>query len=213
MAKKIFIPLGFEIGSAVAAISERGLKSRDKIIFIVSPKKTERSEKAKDDIISFLNMIKMRGVKVKVKFLEIDEHNPSTSLKILINEMLSSKDEIYIDIAGGLRIHGILLILASIFLSYKIKDICVTAESTGSRIHLEIPKINIKLSKVSRKILQILLQKKSLTLESFTYYLNKSKSTLSKQLNALEKMGLIKKICKKPAKYEITSIGKILLCL
>ncbi|MHA1606994.1 MAG: CRISPR-associated CARF protein Csa3 [Candidatus Freyarchaeota archaeon] len=210
--KILYISLGFDITGFLSSILDRHFTNGDSVVLIIPKNRSERNEEAIKQIELLLTQLQLKGLKISMETLELDEENPEESLKKLIAHIKKQNGTVYLDAVGGLRIFCVLMAIAGILIPNKKIQISSIAENMGKRI--DIPKFKIKaISAVSPIRLKILkaIKDKPKKLEEIEEIFKKDKSTISRHLNTLEDNKLIQKTSLKPSEYKITPIGEIIL--
>lgn len=215
--KTLVAVLGFEESIIISSVLRHKLDPGDRLVILTSrDKEDERAESAKMRLRSFVQQVGMGKPWLELSILALSEHNAEeTILEILsfLKKEVNKNREILIEVSGGLRILGLTLILASLFINNKIKGIYVVTEHTKKLI--KIPDISTKphLSKTLQKLMLSIFKLKEATLEKIASALDKDLSTVSRQTTKLEQLGLIKRKSSRPAHFTPTFLGKVFVLL
>lgn len=210
--KRLYISLGFDVTNLLSGLLDRGFSNGDSLVLIVPKNRSERNEEAIKRIELLLSELGMRGCRISMDILELDEHSPLEALKVLISHIKEWDGDTYLDAVGGLRVLCVIMTIASILMPKKNVYLTSIAENSGKRV--EIPQISLpSLISLSRAKLDVLkaVKRGNGNMEGLGKLLNKDKGTVSRHLMSLEEMGLIERIHMKPAEYVISGLGDIIL--
>ncbi|ARM76980.1 CRISPR-associated CARF protein Csa3 [Acidianus manzaensis] len=210
--KVLVLSLGFTVEYLVRIISTRGTSDVEKIIIFTSFGEDPLSRKRAEDTINYAkDYLSKAGLNYEIKALDISKSFLNVVLQIA--ETLKKYNEMEIYILGGMRLFALSLYyygLVAKSLNKNVKVILYTEDmSLIGELPLTIPE---KLKDEEIKILKVIENQKSL--KDIAKSLNKSISTISKQMDSLEENKLVE--CQKIGNLKqckITELGKILLQL
>lgn len=208
----IVFNIGFSSEYVIKTITYRGVQGVDKILLVTGMPKDELSKKRNNDaittIVNYLNTVGINNVKV----LRVELNTSFENILLQLSEELGKiDDDIEFYLIGGMRILLLALYYTAQILS-KVRKVKVIAFDESMQISYElplsIPKIPITASQI--ELLKTLSKRQSIS--EISEKLNKSESTILKQIESLE--GLVD--CKKRGKVrecETTIMGKVVLNL
>lgn len=208
----IVFNIGFSSEYVIKTITYRGVQGVDKILLVTGVPKDELSKKRNNDAITtIVNYLGTVGIK-NVKVLSVELNTSFENILLQLSEELGKiDDDIEFYLIGGMRILLLALYYTAQILS-KVRKVKVIAFDESMQISYElplsIPKIPITASQI--ELLKTLSKRQSIL--EISEKLNKSESTILKQIESLE--GLVD--CKKRGKVrecEITIMGKVVLNL
>ncbi|BCS94302.1 CRISPR-associated CARF protein Csa3 [Metallosphaera javensis (ex Sakai et al. 2022)] len=210
--KVLVLSLGFTVEYLVRIISTRGTSDINKIIIFTSFGEDPLSRKRSEDTINYAkDYLTKAGLEYEIKALDISKSFLNVVLQIA--EVLRKYNEMEIYILGGMRLFALSLYYYGLIaknLNKNVKVVLYTEDMTlKGELPLTIPK---SLKEEEIKILKNLNDKK--TIKDLAELLQKSVSTISKQIDSLEENNLVQ--CKRIGNSKectITELGKILLQL
>jgi CRISPR locus-related DNA-binding protein len=209
--KRLYVSLGFDVTNLLGSLLDRRFGNGDSLVLVVPKNRSERNEEAIRRVELLLSELSSRGCKIEMEVLELDEHKPMDSLRILVTHIKNWDGEVYLDAIGGLRVFCVVMAIAASLVPKKDVHITSIAENSGRRVG--IPRVSLALlASITGAKLDVLraIKRGFGTMNELERCLNKDKSTLSRHLASLEDMGLIEKVTsKKPVKYEVTEVGEI----
>jgi CRISPR locus-related DNA-binding protein len=210
MSKRIYINFGFDISGVVSSISSLGIDSNDEVIIIVPMTKNERSEHARAQLKDFFNTLIQKGIDFKYRYLEVNETDITNTIKNIINDTKNWNNDIYFEATGGVRSIIVAMVIAATILGNKVKSLYTIAETKGKRVKAYIPPLFPPI--IDHKDQKILkhIGNKTVLLEDITKELKIPKSTLSRRLRKLQKMGIVERIGLKPASFKTTLLCELL---
>jgi len=210
--KRLYVSLGFDVTNLLGSLLDRGFGSGDSLVLIVPKNRSERNREAIRKVELLLSELGSRGYRIDMTTLELDEHNPLESLKTLIQHIKEWDGETYLDAVGGLRVLCVIMAIAALLVPKKNVYLTSVAENSGKRV--DIPQISLSLlSSLTGANVDVLraIKKGYITMEKLEKVLNKDRSTLSRHLTSLEEIGLIERVCSRPAEYRLTDAGEVVL--
>jgi CRISPR-associated protein Csa3 len=201
----LVMTLGFDEKFALRAIFRRGLRSGDRVIFIVPEDEDPRAEKA---FLTIQQIIFRSIPEVSVERFRIPVKDfpkaVSLTRKLALN-LLRSGEKVILNLSGGQRI-TILEVLAG-FLSCDAGDVEVEIESEDSSTLATFPLImmtNIELDHGDVNILKILAQAPR-RFNEIQSAAGISKSSTWRRLKRLIDLGFVEKV---DSKYKLTELGQ-----
>jgi len=215
--KTLIAVLGFEESIIIGAVLRHKLDPGDRLVILTSrDKEDERAISAKTQLKSFVQQVGMGKPWLELSIIPLSEHDvEETILEILslLNKEVKENREIIVEVSGGLRVLGLALTLAALFISEKVKGIYLVTEHTKKLI--KIPEIRIKphLSTTLQEIMLTIFSLKEASLEKISSVLDKDLSTVSRQTMKLEQLGLINRESSRPAQFTSTFLGKVFIVL
>ena len=209
--KRLYISLGFDVTNLLGSLFDRGFGSGDSLVLIIPKNRSERNEEAIKGVELLLSELRSRGCKIDMEILELDEHMPLESLRLLITHIKEWDGEVYLDAVGGLRVLCVIMTIATLLVPKRDVHLTSIAENSGRRVG--IPRMSLSLLVyLTRAKLDVLVAIDGCGyIEELEKALGKNKSTLSRHLTSLEGMGLIEKIQHRPAEYRITGLGELVV--
>jgi CRISPR-associated protein Csa3 len=201
----LVMTLGFDEKFALRAIFRRGLRSGDRVIFVVPEDEDPRADRA----FSTIQQIVFRSVpEVSVERFRIpvrDFPKAVSLIRRLALSLLRSGEKVVLNLSGGQRI-AILEVLAG-FLSCGAGEVEVEVESEDSSTLATFPLImmtNIGLDHEDVNILKILTQAPR-RFNEIQSAAGISKSSTWRRLKKLMDLGLVEKV---DNKYKLTELGQ-----
>lgn len=209
--KTIIFSLGFDISGVVSALTTMPLESGDKLIFVIPRRDTERARRARRELEEFLKMLATRGLNLVYTYLRVNEEDVQEALSSIMYTILSEEGEVYLEATGGLRSIVVALTLAAVVLRERIAALHTIAESSGKRVPVPIPPpAPLDLDPVDREIIRLAESAGGeVTAPYLEIELEISKSTATRRLRSLSEKGLLVKVSKRPARYRLTPLGRL----
>ena len=111
--KRLYISLGFDVTNLLGCLLDRRFSNGDSLVLVVPKNRSERNEEAIKKVELLLSELGLRGCKIDMEILELDEHKPLESLSILITHIKGWDGEVYLDAVGGLRVFCVIMAIAT----------------------------------------------------------------------------------------------------
>lgn len=208
MKTTLIATLGFDEKFCYRAILRHGIKEGDEIILITA-EIVEKVEKAYEWIKRLIQS--SYSDKVAVHLVEIDIKNLIEAMKSVAKILERCEGNVVMNLSGGMRALGAIALLACI-MNPKAR---IEIETEDFSNLLEIPSNLLSLVKsgVSESHMEILMAiKKGLkTVHEIARSLGKDESTIRRQTQELEKVGLIAVEKRKPLVVNLTDLAKLFL--
>ena len=215
MKSAYVITLGFDERFAIKTLLKHHVSESDKILLIVAGS-DPRTAKA---IETLSNILRQFSEKIEITKIELHpERDFEGSLMRMIKILKKLQNlNIVVNISGGMRILGYIVLLACTILvthgvlskvSFEIYPESLQGEVTFSGDLLRLAAI--KLTKEKVRLLKEIASGKTYV-EELAKALDKDETTIRRHLLGLEAQGLIRALKRKPLKVEITRLGRLLL--
>jgi len=212
MSKTLLMPIGYEIGGILRALSDHQLQSKDKFIFVIPATETDRTRMMKAQVEQALSVLASRGIKLGYEFVTVDENDFAKTFSALVDRIVAERGrEVVVEIAGGLRIIGLALLLAASALPNRVQHVYAIAESSSRRVAIPLPPSRVKMSP-SNIVLVKELGRGVNTMDQLSRTLAKDKSTLNRQIRRLVDDGFIEQQREgRTIRYSLTLFGSAYL--
>ncbi|QGA53996.1 CRISPR locus-related DNA-binding protein [Sulfolobus sp. E5-1-F] len=203
--------LGFTSEYIIRNITERGRSDIDEVVlfgvFNIDDYRRKQAESALEDVKKFLNIIN-----VKYKWKYVDINRDFADILYEIANVLSGKKSLEFYLIGGMRIINFALyyyaMLAKVF-GVNVRVFSYTEDmSKKYELPVEIPR---RLTDSEFEILKLFKFEDSIEISKIADKLQKTLSTVSKQVSQMEQEGFLECTKTRPKTCKKTSFGRIAL--
>lgn len=157
-------------------------------------------------------MLRQRGIEFDYRYFEVDESDTIKVIEAILDDVEGWGGEVYFEAVGGVRSIVTSMVVAAFLLGEKVKEIYTIAETKGKRVKVYVPPLWMPpLDLKDKRTLKYILEHSGAGLGDIADNIGIPKSTLSRRLRDLEKAGLVKRVKTKPAEYNITLLGRLIL--
>jgi len=192
MNKTLLVPMGYDTGSILRALSDHQLQSGDKFVFIIPSTETDRTKVMKSEVERAFLVLASRGIVLGCEFVIVDENDFTKTFSALVHKIVAEEgQQIIVEIAGGLRVICLALLLATVMLPNRVQQAYAIAESSSRRIAIPLPASGAKMSFSSTTLIRE-LGRGPKTMDQLSRTLAKDKSTLNRQIRHLVDDGMVK---------------------
>jgi CRISPR locus-related DNA-binding protein len=206
--KTFVFTLGFDVTGVVTRLSEAGLEGSEDLVFITIKNDSPRAATSKASLIGHIQILNSRGMRLTHEFVEVEARDSGEDLEA-IYDSLSKKQNIVIELTGGMRYIVLLSYMVAQMLGEKVIEVSTRLETDGSRMNLPLLRL-AKLTHKDAKILEDTIIPK--TQKELAQIHGKKLSNISRSLKSLEQRGLVSRISNhKPILYKTTHLGDIYL--
>ncbi len=176
--------------------------SADRLILLIDKKPDDKQKKSVDLIKKSLGSV------LEIKTIGIDVYDIVAIAKksIEIIDLLSDKDEIYIDITSGRKTQAFGLLFGSYARSDRIKKIMYVKEEDKKIITL--PKLSYSLTSGQKRIVEYISKNNIESMTDFSEEVNVSRGMLYKHIKELKDMDIIEET---PEGIQLTDYGRIVV--
>ena len=222
--RKLFIlTLGFEEKFAVRMITRHGLDEGDSLIAITGPR-VEKVERTIVYLHEFISKYYSGDVHFSVREISPQDGFDEMVLEV-VNILLDEGkkyDRVIVNLSGGMRVICLATFMASLLVAPLLsKKLQVELETEDSSAFVIIPSgllnlprslSEIRLEETVFRILQLLMNKEY-TAAELAKTIGKDVTTIRRHLAKLRESGLIVSNGARPAKYRLTSQGRLVVYL
>ncbi len=196
---KVLIATLYIFEPIVAAVTKI---SAERLILLIDKEPDEKQSKSLEIVKQTLGSV------IEIKTIKTDVYDivevAREAVKII--DLLSDKDEIYIDITAGRKTKSLGLLFGSYARSSRIKKIMYIKEENKQIVYL--PRLSYSITPAQHKILEFLLNRKVTTMADFSDKVEVSKAMLYKHIKELKDMDVIEET---PDGLTLTDYGKIVV--
>lgn len=179
---KILIATIYTFEPIIASATKVGA---DRLILLIDKEPDEKQQKS-------LNIIKLSlGTVLEIKTVETDIYDIVDVAKetVKIIDLLSDKDEIYVDITAGRKTKALGLLFGSYARVNRIKRIMYIKEEDKSIVSL--PRLSYSLSPGQHKIVNYLVNHEVISMSRFATKIELSQAMLYKHIRELKEMDIV----------------------
>lgn len=197
--RAILVNIGFDPTATLEIIAATSLASND-LLVLVYPKTDDelsrlRSEQARTQIKSHVNILRATGRKIGIKELELDLTDISGAVDKLIETLIELKKRYFyvsFEFTGGVRAITVLMSLLSTWFPHLVDELTFVIEVT--RVRKSIPIISPLqfTSKAAVNVLAFLADKKHVKRKDICRELGLSESYVSRIISSLKRHGILK---------------------
>jgi CRISPR-associated protein Csa3 len=196
---KVLIATLYIFEPIVAAVTKI---SAERLILLIDKEPDEKQSKSLEVVKQTLGSV------IEIKTIKTDVYDivevAREAVKII--DLLSDKDEIYIDITAGRKTKSLGLLFGSYARCSRIKKIMYIKEENKQIVYL--PRLSYSITPAQHKIIEFLLNKKVTSMADFSDKVEVSKAMLYKHIKELKDMDIIEET---PDGLTLTDYGKIVV--
>jgi len=176
--------------------------SADRLILLIDHEPDETQQKSLDIIKQSLGSV------LEIKTVETDVYDIVEVAKetVKIIDLLSDKDEIYIDITAGRKTKALGLLFGAYARSDRIRRIMYVKEENKQVVNL--PKLSYSITPGQHKIIEFLLKNEVRSMSEFAEKVDVSKAMLYKHIKELKDMDIIEDTTEG---FKLTDYGRIVV--
>ncbi|PIO06938.1 hypothetical protein COT47_02185 [Candidatus Woesearchaeota archaeon CG08_land_8_20_14_0_20_43_7] len=196
---KVLIATLYIFEPIVAAVTKI---SAERLILLIDKEPDEKQSKSLEVVKQTLGSV------IEIKTIKTDVYDivevAREAVKII--DLLSDKDEIYIDITAGRKTKSLGLLFGSYARCSRIKKIMYIKEENKQIVYL--PRLSYSITPAQHKIIEFLLNKKVTSMADFSDKVEVSKAMLYKHIKELKDMDIIEET---PDGLTLTDYGRIVV--
>jgi CRISPR-associated protein Csa3 len=196
---KVLIATLYIFEPIVAAVTKI---SAERLILLIDKDPDEKQTKSLEVVKQTLGSV------IEIKTIKTDVYDivevAREAVKII--DLLSDKDEIYIDITAGRKTKSLGLLFGAYARCSRIKKIMYIKEENKQIVYL--PRLSYSITPAQHKIIEFLLNKKVTSMAEFSDKVEVSKAMLYKHIKELKDMDIIEET---PDGLTLTDYGKIVV--
>ncbi|MCD6348542.1 MAG: CRISPR locus-related DNA-binding protein [Candidatus Korarchaeota archaeon] len=211
MSMVLILTLGFDERFCYRALLRHDVREGDRIL-IFTGKLVERTEKAYKMIEEFIR--KSYGNRVAVDLVELDPTNPIRSIELVIRTLKSLPDVKWIvNLSGGMRFVVLTVIFSLLMIRKGNIQLEVETEDLSGLVTIPPAILTLVTQGMTKEKVRVLeMISGGLTdVKSIASKLGKSRSTVRKQLQHMQELGLVRVRRRKPLEVEVTELGRLVL--
>ena len=176
--------------------------SADRLILLIDHEPDETQQKSLDIIKQSLGSV------LEIKTVETDVYDFVEVAKetVKIIDLLSDKDEIYIDVTAGRKTKALGLLFGAYARSDRIRRIMYVKEENKQVVNL--PKLSYSITPGQHKIIEFLLKNEVRSMSEFAEKVDVSKAMLYKHIKELKDMDVIEDTTEG---FKLTDYGRIVV--
>jgi len=176
--------------------------SADRLILLIDHEPDETQQKSLDIIKQSLGSV------LEIKTVETDVYDIVEVAKetVKIIDLLSDKDEIYIDVTAGRKTKALGLLFGAYARSDRIRRIMYVKEENKQVVNL--PKLSYSITPGQQKIIEFLLKNDVRSMSEFAEKVDVSKAMLYKHIKELKDMDVIEDTTEG---FKLTDYGRIVV--
>ena len=176
--------------------------SADRLILLIDHEPDETQQKSLDIIKQSLGSV------LEIKTVETDVYDIVEVAKetVKIIDLLSDKDEIYIDVTAGRKTKALGLLFGAYARSDRIRRIMYVKEENKQVVNL--PKLSYSITPGQHKIIEFLLKNEVRSMSEFAEKVDVSKAMLYKHIKELKDMDVIEDTTEG---FKLTDYGRIVV--
>ncbi|RLE45429.1 hypothetical protein DRJ25_05695 [Candidatus Woesearchaeota archaeon] len=176
--------------------------SADRLILLIDHEPDETQQKSLDIIKQSLGSV------LEIKTVETDVYDIVEVAKetVKIIDLLSDKDEIYIDVTAGRKTKALGLLFGAYARSDRIRRIMYVKEENKQVVNL--PKLSYLITPGQHKIIEFLLKNEVRSMSEFAEKVDVSKAMLYKHIKELKDMDVIEDTTEG---FKLTDYGRIVV--
>ncbi len=176
--------------------------SADRLILLIDHEPDETQQKSLDIIKQSLGSV------LEIKTVETDVYDIVEVAKetVKIIDLLSDKDEIYIDVTAGRKTKALGLLFGAYARSDRIRRIMYVKEENKQVVNL--PKLSYSITPGQQKIIEFLLKNEVKSMSEFAEKVDVSKAMLYKHIKELKDMDVIEDTTEG---FKLTDYGRIVV--
>ena len=196
---KVLIATLYIFEPIVAAVTKI---SAERLILLIDKEPDEKQSKSLEVVKQTLGSV------IEIKTIKTDVYDivevAREAVKII--DLLSDKDEIYIDITAGRKTKSLGLLFGSYARCSRIKKIMYIKKENKQIVYL--PRLSYSITPAQHKIIEFLLNKKVTSMADFSDKVEVSKAMLYKHIKELKDMDIIEET---PDGLTLTDYGRIVV--
>ena len=196
---KVLIATLYIFEPIVAAVTKI---SAERLILLIDKEPDEKQSKSLEVVKQTLGSV------IEIKTIKTDVYDivevAREAVKII--DLLSDKDEIYIDITAGRKTKSLGLLFGAYARCSRIKKIMYIKEENKQIVYL--PRLSYSITPAQHKIIEFLLNKKVTSMADFSDKVEVSKAMLYKHIKELKDMDIIEET---PDGLTLTDYGRIVV--
>jgi len=196
--RAVFINVGFDPTASLDIVSAMTLTSGD-LLVAVYPKSSDdvsrlRSEHARAQINSHVNMLRTLGRNIEYRELELDLKDLVNAIDVFLDFIKEVKKEgraVYFELTGGVRTITIIMVLLSIWFPNFVDELTFVVEVTRERVSLPvISPIDISRRPV-KEVIRLMSSYSSVRRRDLCRELRVSESSVSRAISFLKKRKIV----------------------
>jgi len=211
MRKAFILTLGFDERFCYRAILRHGIADGDKIVLITAGI-VEKVRKAYEWIRTFVE----RSYDVEVRLVEVDVRDLLKAIREVMDLLDEFEDySLVINLSGGMRASAVTVLFAllmkpkrNVKLEMELEDLSGVVEIPSSLIRM--CEIKENLTEERKRVLRSIAEGNKDT-RSLAKALGKDVSTIRRHISALEELGLVRPMRRKPLEVTITELAKLIM--
>ena len=194
---KVLLATIYEFESVMASATKSGA---DRLVLFVDKEPDERQQRSLDIIKKSLGTV----LEITTVAIELPDIFEVAGEAVKVIDLLSDKDEIYVDVSAGRKTKALGLLFGAYARTNRIKRIMYVKEEDKSIISL--PRLSYSVTSGQRKVVMHLLNHEIHSMSQFARKIRLSKAMLYKHIRELKKMDVIEE---EKNGLKVTDYGRI----
>ena len=196
---KVLLATIYEFESVMASATKSGA---DRLVLFVDKEPDERQQRSLDIIKKSLGTV----LEITTVAIELPDIFEVAGEAVKVIDLLSDKDEIYVDVSAGRKTKALGLLFGAYARTNRIKRIMYVKEEDKSIISL--PRLSYSVTSGQRKVVMHLLNHEIHSMSQFARKIRLSKAMLYKHIRELKKMDVIEE---EKNGLKVTDYGRIVV--
>ena len=196
---KVLLATIYKFEPIIASATKSGA---DRLILFVDKEPDERQQRSLDIIKKSLGTV----LEITTVAIELPDIFEVAGEAVKVIDLLSDKDEIYVDISAGRKTKALGLLFGAYARTNRIKRIMYVKEEDKSIISL--PRLSYSVTSGQRKVVMHLLNHEIHSMSQFARKIRLSKAMLYKHIRELKKMDVIEE---GKNGLKVTDYGKVVV--
>ena len=196
---KVLLATIYKFESVMASATKSGA---DRLILFVDKEPDERQQRSLDIIKKSLGTV----LEITTVATELPDIFEVAGEAVKVIDLLSDKDEIYVDVSAGRKTKALGLLFGAYARTNRIKRIMYVKEEDKSIISL--PRLSYSVTSGQRKVVMHLLNHEIHSMSQFARKIRLSKAMLYKHIRELKKMDVIEE---EKNGLKVTDYGRVVV--
>ena len=196
---KVLLATIYKFEPIIASATKSGA---DRLILFVDKEPDERQQRSLDIIKKSLGTV----LEITTVAIELPDIFEVAGEAVKVIDLLSDKDEIYVDVSAGRKTKALGLLFGAYARTNRIKRIMYVKEEDKSIISL--PRLSYSVTSGQRKVVMHLLNHEIHSMSQFARKIRLSKAMLYKHIRELKKMDVIEE---EKNGLKVTDYGKVVV--
>ncbi len=189
--KTIITPLGFDTSQILSFIAKDGIGKGDRII-ILRPEEDEGEMRGQKAFHDMRNIVARISQDIEMEKIVLDTKDFPGMIREISSLLVEAKDEVVVNLSGGVRSVLVALTVCSVFFNQKISRTYNFEELEREMVRIELPYVFFDLTKNEKRMIKALMKGGPMFYRELTEELDLSKSTISRLSAVLEDMRAVR---------------------